>query len=520
MAESSPATTEAAPEASIPTYTHSEIMVIIVALMLAMLLAALDQTIVSTALPRIAVDLHGLNRLSWVATAYLLTSAITTPIYGKISDLFGRKKIFQTAIVIFLVGSMLCGISQSMGQLIAARALQGVGAGGLMSLVLAIVGDIIPPRQRGQYMGYFLGVFGVASVAGPLLGGFLTDSLSWRWIFFVNLPIGVLALAAVAARLHLPVHKHSHKIDFVGAGLLSAASVCLLLATVWGGNTYTWGSSQIIDLVGGGIVLALAFILWERRAAEPIIPMGLFRNSIFTVSIILSLLSGIAMFAAILYIPEYQQIVRGYSPTKSGLMLLPLILGLVVTAALSGRLITKIGRYRMFPIFGTLVMTLGLWLFSHVTLATSALTLGIWMVIIGIGLGSFMQVMTLAVQNAVARSQLGTATASATFFRSLGSSFGGAIFGSILTSRLTHHLMQLSASKGGTVVPNIKAIQSGSAALHSLPPAVAHEVSLAFVRSFHEMFLLTIPVSLLAFVAALFLKEVPLRGSHEPTSLE
>src|SRR5579884_305836 len=290
-------------------YTHSEIMVVITALMLVMLLAALDQTIVSTALPRIASDLHGLNKISWVATAYLLTSAVTTPIYGKISDQLGRKKIFQTAIVIFLVGSVLCGISQSMNELVLARGLQGVGAGGLMSLVLAIVGDIIPPRQRGKYMGYFMAVFGVSSVVGPLLGGFLTDSLSWRWVFFVNIPLGVIALSAVAARLHLPITKQDHNIDYLGAALLAAGAVCLLLATVWGGTTYAWASGQIIGLLAAGVVLALAFVGWERKAKEPILPLHLFKNDIFTVSVILSLLSGMAMFAAILYIPVYQQTV-------------------------------------------------------------------------------------------------------------------------------------------------------------------------------------------------------------------
>jgi EmrB/QacA subfamily drug resistance transporter len=498
-------------------------MVIISALMLVMLLAALDQTIVSTALPRIATDLHGLNKISWVATAYLLTSAITTPLYGKISDLFGRKKIFQTAIVIFLIGSALCGISQSMNQLVVARALQGIGAGGLMSLVLAIVGDIIPPRQRGRYMGYFGAVFGVSSVAGPLLGGFLTDSLSWRWVFFVNMPIGLLALFAVATRLHLPVHKHEHKIDFLGAGLLAAGTVCLLLATVWGGITYPWASAQIIGLLGGGALVILLFILQERRAAEPIIPLHLFRNDIFRVSTILSFLSGIAMFAAILYIPLYQQAVRGHSPTQSGLLMLPLVIGLLGASIVSGRLTSKLGRYKLFPIIGTGILAFGLWLFSHITLTTSEWLIGAWMVIVGIGLGSFMQIMTLAVQNAVDRRELGTATSVATFFRSLGGSFGGAIFGTVLINRLATHLSELlpQGSKAASSI-NIGSIQSGVSSNSNLSPQVAHAVLEAFARSFHDMFLLAIPFALLAFVVAFFLREAPLSNTREaePLALE
>lgn len=486
-------------------------MVIISALMLVMLLAALDQTIVSTALPRIASDLHGLNKLSWVATAYLLTSAITTPIYGKISDQLGRKKIFQAAIIIFLVGSMLCGISQNMTELILARGLQGIGAGGLMSLVLAIVGDIIPPRQRGKYMGYIMSVFGISSVAGPLLGGFLTDSLSWRWVFFVNLPLGIIALSAVAARLHLPVHKSSHKIDYLGAVLMGASAISLILATVWGGTTYAWGSGQIIGLFAGFFVLALAFMVRERYAEEPIMPLRLFKNDIFSVSVMLSILSGLAMFAAILYIPLYQQVVRGYSPTKSGLYMLPLIIGLLGASITSGRLTTKLNRYRIFPIVGTLILAFGLWLFSHLSLTTSALTLGLWMLVIGVGLGSFMQIMTLAIQNSVDRREMGTATASATFFRSLGLSLGGAIFGSILISRLTHYLTQ-SLPAGASKI-NVAAIESGSTA--GKVSGAAHSVSLAFVHAFHDMFLLTIPVVLLAFVVALFLREAPLRNTHD-----
>lgn len=489
-------------------------------LMLVMLLAALDQTIVSTALPRIAIDLHGLDKLSWVATAYLLTSAVTTPIYGKISDLFGRKKIFQTAITIFLIGSVLCGLSQSMNQLVAARALQGIGAGGLMSLVLAIVGDIIPPRQRGRYQGYFGAVFGLSSVAGPLIGGFLTDSLSWRWVFFVNIPLGIVALLSVGARLHLPVHKREHKIDYFGAATLSAGAVCLLLATVWGGSTYAWASSQIISLVVAGIILAVAFVFIERRASEPIIPMRLFKNDIFSVSVLLSLLSGIAMFASILYIPVYQQTIRGYSPTKSGLLMLPLVIGLLLASIISGRLTSKLGKYKRFPIIGTLTLAFGLWLFSHLTLTTSEAILGIWMFFIGAGLGSFMQIMTLAIQNSVDRAEMGTATSSASFFRSIGSSFGGAIFGTVLTNRLVVHIHELAAGSPVVSSINVDNIQRG-VNLKELPPSIASTVGEAFVRSFHDMFLLAIPIALLAFVVALFLREAPLRTEHEqPAALD
>lgn len=487
--------------------------------MLVMLLAALDQTIVSTALPRIATELHGLSKLSWVATAYLLTSAITTPIYGKLSDLFGRKKIFQTAISIFLIGSVLCGISQNMTELVFARALQGVGAGGLMSLVMVIVGDVIPPRHRGRYMGLFVGVFGLSSVVGPLLGGFLTDSLSWRWIFFVNIPLGAVALSAVATRLHLPVHKRNHKIDYLGAGLLSAASVCLLLATVWGGTTYSWASTQIIGLLAAGLVLSAAFIFQETRASEPIIPMSLFKNDIFTVSVILSLLSGIAMFAAILYIPLYQQIVRGNSPTESGLLMLPLMAGILVSSITSGRLTSKFGRYRIFPIVGTLGLAAGLWLFSHLTLTTSEWILGFWMLVIGASLGAFMQVMTLAIQNSVDQREMGTAVSSATFFRSIGSAFGGAIFGSILINRLSLHLKESLPAGSGLSHINISNIQSGTG-LTNLSPDAAHTVLQSFVFSFHDMFLLAVPIALLAFVVSLRLRETPLKSSHDAVIVE
>jgi len=497
--------------------SHEEIMVIMVALMLAMLLAALDQTIVATALPRIATDLHGLNKLSWVATAYLLTSAISTPLYGKVGDQFGRKKIFQFAIVVFLIGSALCGQARNMDQLVAFRALQGIGAGGLMTLSMTIIGDIVSPRQRGKYLGYFGAVFAISSVAGPLLGGFFTDSLSWRWVFYVNLPLGILALAAIASRLHLPVKRGDHKIDYIGAALLTATVVPIILATVWGGVTYPWGSTTILSLVGGGIIAGALFAVWERNqpVAEAILPIRLFKNDIFTVSVILSLLAGIALFATILFIPEYQQVVRGYSAVKSGLLLLPLVLGMLTTLIGTGRLITKWGRYRIFPIIGTAVTGFGIWLFSHLSLQTSQLELSLWMVVVGVGIGSFMQVMTLAVQNAVPRSELGVATGTATFFRSMGSSLGGAVFGAILTNRLAFHLKQLLPNFSGQSASLSKSVVTGvtPASINKLPPNVSHDIYEAFVLSFHDMFLLAIPVLGLAFIAALFLRETPLRDT-------
>lgn len=502
----------APPEAHEGERTHGEIMVVMGALMTAMLLAALDQSIVSTALPTIANDLHGLSKLSWVATAYLLTSAVVTPLYGKISDMFGRKKIFMSAIVIFLIGSALCGLSQNMTQLIFFRGLQGIGGGGLMALALAIVGDIIPPRQRGRYQGYFGAVFAISSVIGPLLGGLFTDYLNWRWIFYINIPLGLIAMAMITLRLHLPVHKTEHRIDYLGAGLLATSVVCLLLVTVWGGNEYAWGSHTILGLLAAGVASLAAFVGWERKATEPIIPMRLFKNDIFTVSTILSLFSGLVMFASLVYLPEYQQLVHGYSATKSGLLMLPLVLGLIVSMTISGRYISKSGHYRIFPIIGPLIAAAGLWLFSHVAIGTNQLLLSSWMLVLGIGIGIYMQVMTLAVQNSVERRDMGTATSVATFFRSMGSSFGTAIFGAILTARLTAHLNDLlPAAYQGKITGNN--LQAGASQMKHMDPQVVHAILESFVRAFHDVFIWAIPFALLTFVVALFLRETPLRTS-------
>ena len=490
--------------------SRSEIKLIISALMLVMLLAALDQTIVSTALPRIASDLHGISKISWVATAYLLTSAVVTPLYGKISDQLGRKKVLQFAITLFLIGSILSGMSQTMNELVFFRGLQGLGGGGLMSLSFATIGDIVSPRQRGKYQGYFGAVFGTSSVLGPLLGGFFTEHLSWRWIFYINIPIGILAMIALAARLHLPAKQDRYRFDWLGAVLISLSAVSIIMALTWGGNTYAWSSSQIIGLFVVGLLSAVGLILWERKAKEPIIPLNLFRNSIFNVASLLSAIVGLIMLGTIIFLPIYLQMVRGYSPTVSGLYMLPFVAGMLVASISSGLIISRIGKYKLFPIIGTIMVGFGIWLFSHVSPNTSEMAMSLWMLVTGLGMGMFMQVMTLAVQNSIDTRQMGAATSLVVFFRSFGSSIGTAIFGTILISRLTFHL--------GEILPPATVLKVKSTFLNGMtgggvkvPHNLLEPIIKSFSLAFHDVFISALPFAVAAFILALILKETPLR---------
>jgi EmrB/QacA subfamily drug resistance transporter len=486
-----------------------QLYVVLGGLMLGMLLAALDQTIVATALPTIVGDLGGLNHLSWVVTAYLLTSTAVTPLWGKLSDLYGRRGTFQAAIAVFLVGSMLSGLSQSMVELIAFRAVQGLGGGGLMALAMAIVGDLVSPRERGRYQGWFGAVFALASVGGPLLGGFFTDSLSWRWIFYVNLPFGVAALIVTSVALRLPFRRLEHRIDYPGSVLLVAAVTAVVLATTWGGTTYPWGSAQIVGLAAAAAVLLGLFLAWEAHATEPILPLRLFRNPIFTVAVAITLLIGLALFGAVVYLPEYLQVVQGASAIRSGLELMPLTLGIVVASAGSGQVISRIGRYKVFPIIGAALLTVGFWLLTHIQVGTSTAVLSCWMVVVGLGIGCIMQVAVLAVQNAVDYRDLGTATSATVFFRILGGTFGTALFGAVLLNRLQHNLAELLPA--GHAHLGLDALQGAPQQLRALPGPVLHPLLEAFARSYQVVYFWAVPFAVATLLLALLLREAPLR---------
>jgi EmrB/QacA subfamily drug resistance transporter len=480
-------------------------------LLLVMLMAALDQTIVATALPTIVGDLGGLSHISWVVTAYLLAQTAVTPLYGKLGDMYGRKIVLQVGLVVFLAGSALCGLSQSLDELIAFRALQGLGGGGLMVSAQAAIGDVVPPSERGRYTGLFGAVFGLASVMGPLLGGFLTGHLSWRWIFYVNLPIGVLALFVLAATLPAASERVHHVVDYLGTLLLAAGLSAIVLATSLGGNSYAWGSPVIVGMAIGGVLALVAFVFAERRAVEAVLPLRLLTNSVFSVTSAVGFVVGFALFGAVTYLPLFLQVVKGASPTGSGLQLLPLMGGLLITSIGSGQAITRTGRYKPFPIAGTAVMTVGLYLLSTMDPTSSQVAIFGFMFVLGLGLGMVMQVLVLAVQNAVDYSDLGVATSGATLFRSIGGSLGTAALGAIFSNRLSSELK--------SVLPAGKASSSNAAstisakAIAKLPPTLRDGYLHAFTNSLSTVFEVAAAVAVAAFAFSWFIRQLPLRDT-------
>ncbi|MGH3095769.1 MAG: MDR family MFS transporter [Streptosporangiales bacterium] len=495
--------------------SQRQIMVVFGALMLAVLLFALDQTIVNTALPTIVGDLNGLSHISWVLTAYLLASTVVLLIYGKLGDLFGRKGLFMFAITVFLIGSALCGIAQSMDQLIAFRALQGVGGGGLMIGAQAIIGDVVPPRERGKYMGFIGAVFGLSTIGGPLLGGVFTDYASWRWCFYVNLPLGAAALAVTAFVLHLPKRRQKHRLDVPGVVFMAAASMCIVLLTTWGGTEYDWTSPVIIALGLGFLAAAALFVLAEHYASEPIIPLRLFKDRIFNIAGLIGAVVGICMFGAIGYLPTFLQTVDGASATESGLLLLPFVAGMLVSSIGSGRAISATGRYKIFPIFGTAIAALGMFLLSLMDVDSSRIENGIYMAVLGLGIGLIMQVLVLVVQNSAPRSDMGAATAATTYFRQIGASVGAAVVGSLFSDRLTDKLTETLPASARGHVPSANALTPDM--LRQMP----HDIRQVFIHAFADaltpVFLYLVPLVAIGFVLAWFLKEIPLRTGSDGT---
>ncbi len=493
--------------------THRQIMLSLSGLMVGMFIAAIDQTIVATALPAMVTDLGGLKYLSWVIVGYLLTSTASTPLWGKIGDLYGRRRMFQTAIVIFLIGSLMCGLAPSMMLLVVGRLVQGIGGGGLYALCFGIVGDLVAPRQRGRYIGYFAGMFATAGVIGPLVGGLITDHIGWRWIFTINLPIGLASLAVTAVTLHLPSTRRDARLDLLGALLLVAGVICLILGSVWGGDQYAWGSTQIIGLGVASAVLLVAFLIWESRVAEPILPLRLFRNKVAAVLLALSFLFGPIFYAAAAFVPLFMQGVKGFSATESGLMLAPNAAGMSIAAIITGRLTTRTGRYKHWVVAGSALLIADMVLMSRLDSRWGTPHMAIMMLAIGVALGMALPVMSTASQNAVELSDLGVVTAAVTFFRTLGGTFGIAVFGAVLRGRFDGKLNEIAAT---TTLPDgvtAKTLADRPAAIHDLADPLKTLVQEAMAHSVAAVFLAAVPIALVVFVLAVVLEELPLRTS-------
>lgn len=510
-------TAQAAP----PALPARQIRLLMFGLMTGMLLAALDQTIVGTALPTIVGELGGINHYSWVVTAYLLASTASTPLYGKMADLYGRRPVFLFSIGMFLLGSLLAGLSQNMTQLIVTRGVQGLGAGGLMTLAFTIISDVVSPRERGRYQGSFGAVFGVSSVAGPLVGGYFAET-NWRWIFYINVPLAILAIVVCWHVMRLvPFERREHTVDWIGAALLVAGVSCLLLALSWGGAEYAWGSGVIVGLFAAGVVLGVLFVVQEARTKEPILPLRLFRSATFALANGAGFVLGLVMFGSIIFIPLYLQIVKGASPTRSGLLMLPMMAGVIITSIITGRAMSRIGRYKWFPVAGAAVLVVGMLLFQQLQVATTLWAAFGYMVVIGVGLGLCMQSLILAVQNAVSVRDLGAGTSSATFFRSLGGSFGVAILGAVLSSRLTAELSTRLPGALAQLPPEQRAAVSAGgnfsindpAAILALPAPVRAAVQASFVESLHLVFLSTGLIAIVAVLVTLAMPNLQLRGT-------
>ncbi|MFL5995865.1 MAG: MDR family MFS transporter [Streptomyces sp.] len=501
-----------------PEKKQRSVRVVLLALMITMMLAMLDNMIVGTAMPTIVGELGGLEHLSWVVTAYTLATAAATPLWGKLGDMYGRKGVFMTSIVLFLIGSALSGMAQDMGQLIGFRAVQGLGAGGLMVGVMAIIGDLIPPRERGKYQGMMAGVMALAMIGGPLVGGTITDNWGWRWSFYINLPLGVVALGLISVVLHLPAKRAQARIDYLGAALLTVGITSIVLVTTWGGTEYAWTSARIMELIGIGVAALVGFVFWQTKAAEPVLPLHIFRSRNFTLMSIIGFVTGFVMFGATLFLPLYQQSVQGASATNSGLLLLPMLGAMLVTSMVAGRVTTSSGRYYVFPVLGSVLMVIGLYLLSTMDTGTSRFTSGVFMAVVGLGMGCLMQITMLVAQNSVEMKDMGVASSSTTLFRTLGSSFGVAIMGALFNHRVQDTMAERGGSLGSKVTE--QSAQLDAKSLEKLPDAVREAYQYAVSAGTHSAFLLGSIVAVVALVAAVFVKEVPLKGAGPQKSAD